>query len=187
MFDFALIRQDYLIGVDNYKITKFPWSKRKECGYRNHVDMPDIIASPNHNKARQNISFYLHNINKWKTHESTMNWYSNYNKTKLNKIICILYGMYCVCSNGSIRSQWSLLLTWSPFDASPIIKLFMILVSRTRRHAAIPWATILEPYHLVTSLQVVWNQDIRGWADMFALGPLLLKEIGETIIEICTW
>ena len=32
------------------------------------------------------------------------NWYSIYNKTKLNRTICIFYGMYCVCSNGSIRS-----------------------------------------------------------------------------------
>ena len=116
--------------------------------------MPDIIASPNHNKARQNISFYLHYISNWRAHESQMNCYSNNNKTKLNKTICISYGMYCVCSNGSIRSQRSLLLTWSPFDASPITKLFMILVSRARRPATIPWSIILEPYHLATSLQV---------------------------------
>ena len=73
------------------------------------------LASPNHNKARQNISFYLHNINNWRAHESRMNCYSNNNKTKLNKTICISYGMFCVCSNGPIRSQRSLLLTWSPF------------------------------------------------------------------------
>ena len=194
--------------------------------------MPDTIASPNHNKARQIISFFLHNINNCRAHESKMNYYSNYNKTKLkkpyayfmrctasaeednlspfdsnivclcqnieinnnkynktklNKTICIFYGMYCVCSNGSIRSQRSLLLTWCPFDASPITKPFMISVSRARRTATIPWTTILEPYHLFTSLQVVWNEDIRGWTAMFALGPLLLKEIGETIIEISTW
>ena len=107
--------------------------------------MPDIIANPNHNKARQNISFYLHNINSWKPHESTTNCYSNFNKTKLNKTICIFHGMYPVCSNGSIMSQRSLLLTWSPFDASPITKLFMSLVSRARRPATFPWATILEP------------------------------------------
>ena len=118
------------------------------------MDMPNIIASPNHNKARQNISFYIHHINNWRAHESQMKCYSNNNKTKLNKTICISYGMYCVCSNGSIRSQRSLLLTWSPFDASPITKLFMILVSRARRPATIHWATILEPYHLATSLQV---------------------------------
>ena len=76
-----------------------------------------------------------------------------YNKSKLNKTMCIFYGMYCVCSNGSIRSQRSLSLTWSPFDASPITKLFTILDSRARH----PWAIILEPYHLATSLQVVWN------------------------------
>ena len=35
-------------------------------------------------------------------------------------------------------SQRSLLLTWSRFDASPITKLFMILVSRARRPATIP-------------------------------------------------
>ena len=116
--------------------------------------MPDIIASPNHNKARQNISFYLHYINNWRAHESQMNCYSNNNKTKLNKTICISYGMYCVCSNGFIRSQRSLLLTWSPFDASPITILFMILVSRARRPATNPWAIFLEPYHLATSLQV---------------------------------
>ena len=144
--------------------------------------MPDIIASPNHNKTRQNISFYLHNINNWRAHESPMNCYPNYNKTKLNKAICIFYGMYCVCSNGSIMSQRSLLTIWSPFYASPFTKLFMILVSRAHRPATIPWAIILEPYHLATSLQVVW-----GWTAMFALGPLLLKEIGETIIEIWTW
>ena len=112
---------------------------------------------------------------------------NKYNKTKLNKTICIFYGMYCICSNGSIRSQRSLLLTWSPSYASPITKLFMILVSRARRPATIPWAIILEPYHLATSLQVVWNLVIRGWTAMFALGPLLIKEIGETIIEISTW
>ena len=82
---------------------------------------------------------------------------NKYNKTKLNKTICIFYGMYCVCSNDSIRSQRSLLLTWSAFDASPITKLFMILVSRAHRPATIPWAIILEPYNLATSLQVVWN------------------------------
>ena len=78
--------------------------------------MPDIIAQ-NHNKARQNISFYLHNINNWRAHESRMNCYSisNNNKTKINKTICISYGMYCVCSYGPIRSQRFLLLTWSPF------------------------------------------------------------------------
>ena len=75
----------------------------------------------------------------------------------------------------------------SPFDASPLTKLFMILVSRPRRSATIAWATILEPCHLATSLQAVWNQDIRGWTALFALGPLLLKEIGEIIIEIWTW
>ena len=82
---------------------------------------------------------------------------NKYNKTKLNKTICIFYGMYCACSNGSIRSQRSLLLTWSLFDASPITRLFMILVSRARRPATIPWAIILEPYRLATSLQIVWN------------------------------
>ena len=146
--------------------------------------MPDIIANHNHNKARQNISFYLNNINSWRAHESTTNCYSNYNKTKLNKTICIFYGMYCVCSNGTIRSQRPLLLTWSPFDASRITNLFMILVSRVRRPATFPWATILEPYQLIISLQVIWNQDIQGWTAMFALGPLLLKEIDETTIEI---
>ena len=149
--------------------------------------MTDIIACPNHNKARQNISFYLHNINNWRAHESSMNCNSNYNKTKLNKTICIVYGMYCVCLNGSIRSQISLLLTWSPFDASPITKLFMILVSRARHPATIPSVIILEPYHLATSLQVVWIYNIWGWTAMFSLGPLLLKEIGETITEIWTW
>ena len=142
--------------------------------------MPDIIASPNHNKARQNISFYLHYINNWRAHESQMNCYSNNNNTKLSKTICISYRMYCVCSNGSIRSQRSLLLTWSPFDASPTTKLFIILVSRARRPATIHWAIILEPYHLATSLQVF---AIRTPDD----GPLLLKEIDETIIEIWTW
>ena len=83
------------------------WVK-KSCGYAGH-------HSPNHNKARQNISFYLRNINNWRAHESRMNCYSNNNKTNLNKTICISYGMYCVCSNGPIRSQRSLLLTWSPF------------------------------------------------------------------------
>ena len=100
--------------------------------------MPDIITNPNHNKARHDISFYLHNINSWRAHESTTNCYSNYNKTNLNKTICIFYGIYRVCSNGSIRSQRSLLLTWSPFDASPITELFMILVSRARRPATFP-------------------------------------------------
>ena len=147
--------------------------------------MPDIITSPNHNKAQQN-TFYLHYINNWRAHESQMNCYSNNNKTKLNKTICISYGMYYVCSNGSIRSQRSLLLTWSPFNASPITKLFMILVSRARRPATIPWAIILEPYHLATSLQVF----ALGHPMMncrVCPGPLLLKEIGETIIEIWTW
>ena len=82
---------------------------------------------------------------------------NKYNKTKLNKTICIFNGMYYVCSNGSIKSQRSLLLIWSPFYASPITKLFMILVSRARRPATITWVIILESYHLVTSLQVVWN------------------------------
>ena len=68
--------------------------------------------------------------------------------------------MYCVCSNGSIRSQRSLLLTWSPFDASPLTKPFMILLSRAHRPTTIAWATI--PYRLVTSLQdffflKLWN------------------------------
>ena len=149
--------------------------------------MPDMIVSPNHNKARQNISVYLHNINNWRAHESQMNCHSNNNKTKLNKPICISYRMYCVCSNGPIKSQRSLLLTCSPFDASPVIKLFMILVSRACRPATIPWAIILEPYHLATSLQVVWNLDTQGGTTMFALWPLLLKEIGETIIESWAW
>ena len=91
-----------------------------------------------------------------KAHESTKNWYSNYNKTKLNKTICIFYCMYCVCSNVCIRSQRSLLLTWSPFDFSALTKPFMILVNMVRRPTTIGW-DILEPYHLVTSLQVVWN------------------------------
>ena len=63
--------------------------------------------------------------------------------------------MYCICSNGSISSQRSLLLTWSPFDAGPITKLFLILVSGARHPATFPWPTILEPYHLVISLQVI--------------------------------
>ena len=42
-------------------------------------------------------------------------------------------------------------------DAGPITKLFMILVSGARNPATFPWATILEPYHLVISLQVIWN------------------------------
>ena len=45
-----------------------------------------------------------------------------------------------------------------PFDASPLTKLFMILVRRARRRpATIAWAIILEPYHLVTFLLAVWN------------------------------
>ena len=121
------------------------------------MDMSDIIANPNHNKARQNISFYLHNIINWKAPESTMNCYSNCNKTKINK--------------NNVHILWDVLrlLKWlhvvtaifitdlSPFDASPLPKLFMIIVSRARRSATIAWATILEPYHLVTSLQAVWN------------------------------
>ena len=41
-----------------------------------------------------------------------------------------------------------LLLTWSPFDASPLTKLFLILVSnvRARRPATIAWTTILYMY-----------------------------------------
>ena len=74
-------------------------------------------------------TIYLHNIHditNWRAHESTKNWYSNYNKAKLNKTICVFYWMYCVCANGSIRSQWSFLLTWSPFGAIPLTKAFMI-------------------------------------------------------------
>ena len=131
-------------------------------------------------------AFYLHNIAIWRAQEPTTNWYSNY-KTKLNKTMCIFYGMYCVCSNGSIRSQRSLLLTWSPSDASPLTKPFMPLVNKACRPTTITWAIIMETYHLVTSMQVVWNQDIRGWTAMFVPWPLLLKEIGETIIKIWTW
>ena len=49
----------------------------------------------------------------------------------------------------------------NPFDASPLNKLFMILVNRACRPAIIAWATILESYHSVKSLQLVWNEDIR--------------------------
>ena len=113
------------------------WVK-KLCGYAGHY------SKPKSQQSTTNISFYLHNINNWRAHESQMNCYSNNNKTKLNKTICISYGIYCVCSNGSIKSQRSLLLTWNPFDASPITKPFMISVRRARRPATIPWAIILE-------------------------------------------
>ena len=104
------------------------------------------------------VVFYLHNIANLRAHESTRNWYHNYNKTMLSKVICIFYGMYCVCSNDSIRSQWPLLQTCCrPFDASNLTKPFMILVSRAYRPAIMAWAIIPEPYHLVTYLQVAWN------------------------------
>ena len=155
MVDFTPIHQDYLTGVGRLYDSRDANFKnvgiKKSCGYAGHY------SKPKSHKAQQNISFYLHNINNWRAHESQMNCYSNNNKTKQNKTICISYGMYCICSTGSIRSQRSLLLTWSPFHASPITKLFMILVSRARRPATIPWAIILGPYHLAASLQVVWN------------------------------
>ena len=173
MVDFTPTRQDYLTGVG--RLEDYSCDANVKNVGKKIMWICRTLASPNHNKARQNISFYLHNINNCRAHESQMNCYSNNNKTKLNKTICISYGMHCVCSNGSIRSQRSLLLTWSPFDASPITKLFMILVSRARRPATIPWAIIPEPYHLATSLQVVCNYDTRGWTDMFALGHYYYK------------
>ena len=58
--------------------------------------MPDIIACPKHNKARQNISFYLHNIKNWIAHESSMNCYSNYNKEKAKQNhMHILWDVLC--------------------------------------------------------------------------------------------
>ena len=102
--------------------------------------MSDIIANSNRNKARQNISTVILTAT---------------NKAKQNHV----------------HTLWDILrlLKWlhmdttifitdlSPFDASPLTKLFMILVSSVGRSATIAWATILEPYNLVTSLQAVWN------------------------------
>ena len=65
----------------------------------------------------------------------------------------------------------ALLLFWCPFDASVLAKPFMILVNKACRPAIIAWATILEPYHLVKYLQVIWNFDIRGWIAMLVLWP----------------
>ena len=147
--------------------------------------MPDIIANHNQNKTQENVSIfygthYMYSAffanDNFSTNMVSFLWivvpfmassgmsyaimhfiytieqigeYMNQQRTdtltKQNKVeqtVCISYGMYCVCST---RSRRSLLLTWCPFDVSPLTKPF------------IAWATILEPYHLVKSRQVIWN------------------------------
>ena len=47
---------------------------------------------------------------------------------------------------------------WLAAHLTPVLTLNCSwLVSRPCRRATIAWATILEPYHLVASLQIVWK------------------------------
>ena len=101
-------------------------------------------------------------------------------------VLCLfIYGFCYLCRTIALVSTFT---CWPyPMLNKFYLILSFYLINMACRPIIISWATVMEPYHLVKSLQVIWSRDIRGWTAMFVPGSLLLQEIGEAVIVIWTW
>ena len=96
----------------------------------------------------------------YQPYESTNDWKHNHNKTKHNKSMCKVYGMYCI-------PHWTLSTEALWYSLDDRCRCQVISCSKIRRHWRM--VSLSAPDKTTDSTQKSWQYDIPPWLPLMGL------------------